>query len=272
MGIAKTLPTFFERLLRKTGRSYLTIVVLITQISTSPIGIALAIFTMQSNAQLSDQQLAGISTATLIAIFIRNLFLLVLANIIGKDAALRLGQWAKNEKLVSGTTEEFKAWRQLVAFAWRYIGFQFTSLVLFVIIPILLYMNYVLHTTVDQLNYGLIAGLAAGLSLAIFEVFLIERLLVPARRALLPVNFEMQLSGMGNFGVQPRFLVVVFALILISVLLIAPIGYHQTTVVLYEEIGSQTVLGTLQLQSLLAAIFAIFLGAGLALIHLRCAR
>ncbi|NTW99757.1 MAG: GAF domain-containing protein [Geobacteraceae bacterium] len=161
------------------------------------------------------------------------------------------------------------AWRQMIVFAWRYIGIAFASLIFMAAIPILAYMHYALSASVDDVIYTLLAIAASGLSMAVLEVLMIERMLAPARRVLIPQDFEKQISGMGGFGMLAKFQTVVFVLIIISVLLIAPIGYHQTTVVLYEEIGSLEVLSALQMESLIAAIFAVLLGLGLSLFMAR---
>lgn len=269
MNPSKALPTFSERLLQKTGRFFLTLVVLLAQIGTTPIGMLLAGFIIQTNARLSSELLVGTIKFSVLIMLARNIILLVIANIIGKDANNRLEKWAKGETVMSDSPDDIKSWRQMVKFAWRYIEIAFGSLIVFGLVPVLLYMYYALNATTDQVIYALFGILAAGLSMAVLEVLMIERMLTPARRALIPPEFEKQIAGMGGFGLLTKFQVVVFALIFISILLIAPIGYHQTTVVLYEAIGSQKVLSTLQLQSLLAAAFAILLGLGLSLFTAR---
>jgi len=269
MNTSKTLPSLAERILQRSGKFYTVLVVLLAQIGTTPLGLLLAIFIVQTNAELSDTLLRGTVAASAIIMVIRNIILLVIAYVLSKDANRRLGMLRKGELLTTNTEDELKAWRQMVTFAWRYIGIAFASLVILAAIPILAYMHYALDANSDQLIYTFIGTAASGLSMAILEVLMIERMLNPARRALIPQKFEQQIMGMGGFGMLVKFGAVVFALILVSILLIAPIGYHQTTVVLYEEIGSLKVLSTLQMQSLLAAVFAIVLGLGLALFTAR---
>lgn len=265
----KTSASFSEILLQRTGKLYTVLVVLLSQIGTTPLGVLLAAFIVQTNAQLSRQTLTQVVTIAAIVMLIRNIILLGIAYILSKDANRRLGQWARKEVFSTDTEIELKAWRQMIIFAWRYIGIAFTSLIFVAAIPILAYMRYALSASVDEVIYTLLAIAASGLSMAVLEVLMIERMLAPARRVLIPRDFEKQISGMGGFGMLLKFQTVVFVLIIVSVLLIAPIGYHQTTVVLYEEIGSLEVLSTLQMESLIAAIFAILLGLGLSLFMAR---
>ena len=93
---------------------------------------------------------------------------------------------------------------------------------------------------------------------------ILDRFLVPVRQLLLPDDFPQQLSGLSKLRILYKILAVVFLSLLITALLIAPIGYHQTMRVLYQEIGSLEVLGDLQIQSLLVSGFAILFAVSLA--------
>jgi GAF domain-containing protein len=138
-----------------------------------------------------------------------------------------------------------------------------------VVLPILAYLNYFLGATVDQLFYTIFGSIAAGLCVAVLEVLIIERFLSNAREILLPKGFETQLSGVTGSRLLIKFLVIVLALIVVSVLFVVPIGYHQTVTVLYEDIGSLKVLANLQVQSIIASIVTLMLGFGLSLLMAR---
>lgn len=269
MNTSTTFSNLSEQLMRRTGKFYVVLVVLLSQIGTTPLGLALATFIVQTNAQLTGSVLKNVITAAIIIMGLRNILLLFVAYVLSKDANRRLDQWARNETIEEEPQSEIKAWRQVIVFAWRYIGIAFGSLVILAAIPLLAYMFYGLQVSIDDTIYTLMSMLASGLSMAVLEVLMIERLLVPARRVLIPQVFEGQIAGMGGVGMMIKFQTVVFALIIVSVLLIAPIGYHQATVVLYEEIGSLQVLSTLQQESFFAAVFAVVLGLGLSLFMAR---
>jgi GAF domain-containing protein/HAMP domain-containing protein len=88
-------------------------------------------------------------------------------------------------------------------------------------------------------------------------------MLTNARLILTPQDFDIQLAGATSLRIMTKFQIAFLALILVAILLVAPIGYHQTTLVLFEEIGSQEVLSDLQLQSLVVSAFSMILGFGL---------
>ena len=269
MNIASSSSSFTRRLLAKTGGFYIILVLFVAQLATSPLGIAVAAQVVATNAELSATQLSRTALAAGGLMLIRNILLLVYAYRVNRAAFSRLGKWSKGIPLESGTEEENQAWRQITSLSWRYIGVSLSALMVFTVPLVLVYLFYVQHGTVDQLIYTLIAAFVAGLSIAILEVLFIEALLTNARRALLPQGFEGQVAGVTGVRMLTKFQIAFFVLILVSILLVAPIGYHQTTTVLYEEIGSQKVLLDLQLQSLLVGAFSLLLGLGLSFVLTR---
>jgi GAF domain-containing protein/HAMP domain-containing protein len=75
-----------------------------------------------------------------------------------------------------------------------------------------------------------------------------------------------QFSGLSNIKILYKTLAVVSFSILITTLLIAPIGYHHTTKIINDEVNPQSVLIELQIQSILVSGLAILFAASLALI------
>jgi GAF domain-containing protein/HAMP domain-containing protein len=252
-----------NRLLAKTGGFYLLLVILLGQLASSSLGIAVASQLVAMNAGMTTAQLSRLAVAAGIIMLVRNMLLLVYAYFLNRATFSRLNKWARGVPLESGTDEEQQAWRQITSISWRYIGISLTSLVFFAAPLALAYLYYVLGGTVDQVIYTLIAIFVAGLSNAILEVLFIERLMTNARLVLLPQGFDAQVAGVTGIRMLTKFQVAFFALILVSILLVAPIGYHQTTTVLYEEIGSQKVLLDLQVQSFVVGAFSLLLGFGI---------
>lgn len=256
-------------LLKWTGGYYLIVVLALAQIIVTPLGILLAALVLFYNADMTSDQLRNLAFFTASIMLARNVVLLSGAHLNNRQAVSRLARWKKGEHLESGSEEESRAWRQITTLSWRYIAVAFTSFLGLVLLPALIYMRTSLSASPDQSIYTLIAGFVAGLALALLEVLLIERMLLRAREILIPAKFETQIKGVTGFRLLGKFIIVVFALILISVLLVAPIGYHQTTRVLFEEIGSLKVLTDLQVQSLVAAFFALLIGLGLSFLLTR---
>jgi GAF domain-containing protein/HAMP domain-containing protein len=128
---------------------------------------------------------------------------------------------------------------------------------------LVIYIRFALNGNTDQIFYLIIGAFVAGVSIALLEVLLVERLLTNARLILTPQEFDTQLAGATSLRILTKFQIAFFALILVAILLVAPIGYHQTTLVLFEEIGSQKVLTNLQIQSVIVSVFSLILGFGL---------
>jgi GAF domain-containing protein/HAMP domain-containing protein len=128
------------------------------------------------------------------------------------------------------------------------------------------FLVFGLHGTGDQIYYLTFAAIASGLTNALFEVLLIERLLINARKVLIPERYDSQAAGVKGANLFIKFLLTFFALILVTVLDVAPIGYHQTVTALYKNPGSLNVLSNLQIQSIIAAVFSLLLGFGIAVI------
>lgn len=252
-----------NRLLKRTGRYYIAVVLALTQIIITPLGISLAALILFYNAGLTTRQFTSLALFTVVVLIIRNVLLLAGTHLVNREAVARLKKWEQGRLSETDEREESRAWRQITTLSWRYVAVAVASLFMVVLIPALIYMRIGLSATSDQMIYTVFAGFASGLALAVLEVLLIERMLTDARELLVPTNFEMQITGVPGFRLLGKFIFVMFALILISVLLIAPIGYHQTTRVLYEEIGSIKVLADLQTQSIVSAIFALLVGLGL---------
>jgi GAF domain-containing protein/HAMP domain-containing protein len=255
--------SFFGTLLRRTGPYYPVITLALAQVIVTPLGVALAALILSYNAGLSSEDLTRLALFTFSMVVIRNIFLLVGAHYANRSLVSRLRKWKRGETLERGSQEEIRAWRQATNIAWRYISIAFAALIVLVLPAVLFYAQRVIFATQDQQLYTSIAGITAGLGLAVLEVLLLERMMIPVREILVPLQFENQLVGFSSFRLLSKFIIVVFALILISALLIAPIGYHQTTRVLYEEIGSLKVLSDLQIQSVIATMFALLIGLGL---------
>nr|MDQ3006744.1 GAF domain-containing protein [Chloroflexota bacterium] len=78
---------------------------------------------------------------------------------------------------------------------------------------------------------------------------------------LVPVDFDTQLKGRFGALLIGKFQILILALIAISVLLIAPIGYQQTVRILYSEVSSLDRFSGLQSQSILFSLLALLIGA-----------
>ncbi|MEJ5223571.1 MAG: HAMP domain-containing protein, partial [Anaerolineales bacterium] len=259
------LSKFLDTLLRRTGGWYFLVIVAIAQLVAIP-GAIIGAITVQTNANFSPEQVQMGGMITAISVPLGNAILLIAAWTLSRHARNRLDKWAKEQPLDAGTQEEISAWRESTAFAWRY-GILATFVALVVdVMPGIIYQSVYLGATYDQSIYSLIGGGVSAIGTVIIAVLAIERMLVPAREVLVPQKFEDQISGALGLPIISKFLVVILAIIVFTVLLIAPVGYRQTVRSITYEIDSRQALAELQSQSLILSGAALAMGAILALL------
>ena len=263
MKLQSVFNNFFNRILRKTGGGYILIMVIAAQL-ISFLGAIFSVYFININADFTEtQKNAWLSSATIL-INLRHLGLLAWAAWVSKDARFRLSAWSSGKTLPTKTNEEGLAWKQITSLAWQYGVATVVISFLLNILPLITYLYNFANANIDQVIYMLIAGVIATISMSIIVTLVLEYTLLPARKILIPVVFETQLSTTAGFKILSKFQLIVLGLILIAVLLVAPIGYHQTVTALYEEYESAEVLRNLQVQSIAVGAMTMLLGFVLA--------
>lgn len=259
--------SFLGRILLKNGGFFLIVAAFFAQLIPILLVIPVAFF-IQSNAELTGPQSRQAGLFAAVTLLCSNILLLAWFHLSNRQARLRIRKWLDGIETPDLTTnEDLGAWRQITSVPWRY-GIAIVLVSIFVnILPLLGFMNFFLKATTNQLLYILMgSAVSASVTVAV-GVLLVERLLAPARAILLPEVFETQLSGSAGAPMLTKFLVVIFIMVLVSVLLVAPVGYHSTiTVLIGGVIGTQGALHSLQVQILIAAAAALLLGFGLSLL------
>jgi len=250
------------RTLQRTGGWYIILVFGLAQLLSLP-ALALGIVVVQTNALYTLEQLQAAVVFELILLLIGYPLVLVISFLFSRRAFKRLNSRHGDQTKPLSTSEELKAWQQITNISWRFGGTNLVVSVLVFIIPLLIYLSSVQGATYDQIIYTLFGGTVSTLTVVILSVLLIEIMMRPARDALVPASFENQIAGATSARVFFKFQSIILALIVISILLIAPIGYHMAYTILYEEIGSLEVFGQLQQLSLAASVIALVLGFGL---------
>ena len=250
-------------LLARAGGWYPILVVALAQLVTSPLGILLAAIPSRANAEFTSGQTTTLALLGGIAMLVRNIGLLALVYLTNRQAIRRLRECLGRIPPEAEAVTELAAWRQITSLSWRYIFAALATLILFALLPVLSYMRFMLGMSADQMIYVALAALAAGIGLAVLEILIIEAMLSPAREILVPRRFESQTGGVYGLRLLPRFLVVVFGLIAVAILLVAPVGYHQTMVALSEGADPVQILISLRLQLIVASVGALLLGLAL---------
>ncbi len=250
--------TFLNTVLKKTGGWYLTLAIIVTQ-TLVLLGPVVAGYAIQVNAEFSPEKLMSIIRFSGVVVLAANAFLIMLVFFLYGDARKGLARWKISKDSSTDFEDNIAAWNQITPLAWRYSFFVFIVCIFLVIVPVLAFQIFVLKVTNDQLIYTSLGIFAAALTSTSLSLLLLDHLLRPAREALLPKDFKNQLLGTNGVNLTLKLQTVILALILISILLIAPIGYHQMVKAL--ETGRATVLKTMQVQSILSAVLIIGFGA-----------
>lgn len=254
--------TFLDRLLARTGRMYIPVVLLLITLLSYPVAI-FAGLPVYINAELKPAQAIAMGQFVLGALTISNLTLVLGQTLWVRTASRRLGQWQTGIPLTSGDDAERRSWFQInqlpVAVALQ-SAFNYAMLV---IAPLMAYAAGPAGLNRDQQIYTFFGGSVIALSSIALFVMLADQAMQPARRVLLPMKFQSQLFGAWERGLVLllKSLFIITSLIGISALLVAPIGYHQTVRVLYTEVGSLQVLRDLQIQSILVSAMVVLFGA-----------
>lgn len=261
-----------DRFLPRTGGWFILLVLAVAQI-ISLLGAIPGILSIQANAHFGAEEMQVFLQTIPLLVLLSLLILFAIGWRITSTARKRLDLWSQ-DAIRSDQSDEFNPWREITSLAWRY---GLASLVVFTLVVILPSIVITISfaeviaspfqpTTIPSPDpvYVLFGGLAAVLGSMILAILAIERLTLPARLALLPSEFETQLTGRSGALLGSKFIVLILGLLTIAILLIAPIGYRQTIEVLYSEVSSMDVFMDIQLQSVLFSILAFLLGAGFA--------
>ncbi len=259
--------TFLGRILTRTGGFYLVLAVFFAQLIPDLLVIPVAFF-VQANAELTGPQARQAGLFTAVTLLCSNILLLIWIHLSTRQARIKIGERLKGFQTSAPTKyDELLAWKQITSAPWRYGIATLLVSIFIIILPLLGFMSFSLKASSNQMIYALMGtAVSASVSIAV-GVLILEHLFSPARAILLPEAFDNQLAGSAGARMLTKFLVVIFIMVLVSVLLVAPVGYHSTiTVLIGGIIGTQGALQSLQVQILFAAFAALLLGVGLSLL------
>jgi GAF domain-containing protein len=214
----------------------------------------------QNNARFTTQQF-GVGFGLSVALAILSLAVLGLwARSTTRDARLRLDDFFRTGRAAAGADVEARAWQQVNALTRQFVLISFIVSYLAQTLPVLAYLLLVHRITSSQVLYLLLGTFAAMLGGTVIAALLLEELLQPVRRLLTPSGFEEQLAGTAQFRLSTKLLGVAAALVLISMSVIAPIGYRHTLLAMSTHGGGQQALWSFQVQSILSAALILALG------------
>jgi GAF domain-containing protein/HAMP domain-containing protein len=260
----------FDQFVQRTSGWSLIIIIAFAQL-LSLVGAIPGLLSIRVNAEFEAGPLETFSRMVPLLALVANLIVLAVSWQITPAARKRLNDHAAGITRTK-PEDEFRAWREITSLNWRYAIVYILVTLILIILPGF-FISFVEGEPISSvfqptaLNasdpiYILIGGTVALLGSVILAILAIERLTLPIRLILLPNDLETQLGGRSGLLLQTKFLALTFALIIISVLLIAPIGYQHTIRVLYAEVSSMDIFRGLQIQSIFFSILVLLMGAG----------
>ncbi len=240
-------------LLRKTGGWYIVIVTTLTHF-IAVIGTIAADYTIRVNIEFSPERLAGLVQLALYLFLVSTLLVIGFVMLRYRKSRQRLNAW-KNGTL---KYRDEAGWREITSLSWEFAIFLFVRSVFIEILPVVLYVASFPDANFDQVVYAGLAVLAGVINTVTIALILIEFLLKPAREALLPNRFDEQLNGDQSLRLSQKIQITVLTIIITTLLLIAPIGYHQTQKAI--ETGMTTVSNDMRNQSFVVAGLIVIYG------------
>jgi len=255
---------FLERILARQGGRYVILALIFSQLVAS-IGILLGFLSESLNANYIPETRSLLLRVEAIAFLVAFLLLITIVTILSRKIRASLDRWQQNPDLFK-SEQKSEAWKSSQNIIWQYAIASVIVTFGLIILPKSILLSTLGLATRDQVIYSLFAGLVADFTFIPFSTILFDKLLAPVRQVLLPKDFLQQFTGLSNIKILYKTLAVVLFSLLITALLIAPIGYHQTTKLIYEDVDPLKVLIDLQKQSILVSGLAILFAVSLVLL------
>ncbi|HIE25645.1 MAG TPA: GAF domain-containing protein [Anaerolineales bacterium] len=257
MNNSSKMTSYYLKILRRTGGWYLFIAIFITQFF-SVFGTVAANYVIHLNAEFSTAQISATRNFVIAGFLLTNFITLIIIYFSYRDVRKKLDVWKRGKETTPATDDGIRIWNQITSLAWLYSLILLITNILLFIIPEAFFQITQLGATSDQIIYTLLGNSAAILGNSTLSLLLLDHFLKPTYEALLPRDTGGKHIRTRGVGISIKLQSIILALILTSILFVAPIGYHQTSVAL--NTGDFAVLQTMQIQSLVVAILTILFG------------
>jgi GAF domain-containing protein/HAMP domain-containing protein len=248
-------------LLERTGGIFLSIAVFLAGlIAALPIGVV-SLFVIKINTQFSEEQSRSIAVAGTIAIFVGLILLVVVMRFFTPNLRERLNRWAQDKPLPSGK-EEQDAQQEITSIFWSYaIAISISFAIVSLLLNLYQYFYGSGSASYEQVIYTLFGNAFFIGTTILMASPILERMLRPVHAILLSEIIDGKLNGVRTSGFQAKFQAITFGIIVVSILLMAPLGYHATTVALGKNIdGNHQLLQELLMHYTLFSVGILFIG------------
>lgn len=253
-------PSLSFWLLERTGGMFLSIAAFLAGLISLLIGI-FTLLVINVNAQFTPNQFRQMSIVGT-GLNIGGLILLVvIMRIFTPNLRERLSRWAQKKPLPSGK-EEHDAKQEITSIFWSYaIAIIISFLAVSILINIFQY--FYLHSSNEQIFYTLFGNAIFIVTTILIATPIFERILQPVHIILLSEIVDEKLGGVRASGFQAKFQTITLGITTISILLIAPVGYHATTIALGKNIVENQQLRELEIELLIFSGISIIMGLSL---------
>jgi diguanylate cyclase (GGDEF)-like protein len=258
-------PSFFERLLSRTGGWYPVLMLLFIQMISTPLMILLSYMPAQQNAEFSKTQGVSLLIFGGAVLLFRNAMLFVQFYYYNQDMFARLSKLSQTRVVAADPEQEKRAWKQATS-ASKYLSFyEFVELFILVLAPTLVYGYFSFHLGFEQMVYLSLSVMAAGLVILILENLTLDQLFRPVIQALLPKRFDTQVDGIKGMRIWVKLSFAIIGLAMISLLLIVPAAYQQIKLISSDVTRSPQHVANALLTIVNAGIGAIVVGVFLSI-------
>jgi len=257
--------SIFMSLLKRTGQFYIPLAISIVLLPFLP-GAAFGLIIIQTNAQLTSEQLVSSGWAMAITILASYAIVIFGSVLVTLKANTRLGKWATTGHLDYDTEDEGIAWKGVTYLPLVFALLAGTAAVLINNILVVVYQYNFLNFTPDQAVYSFFGGLIPGMATIVIAILFFDSMLAPVREILLPKRFEDQMQGQISGLLSQKFILVGVLLILMAVLILAPIGYRQTFTAANQPINQMQFLQQLRVELTIASVLILVFGFAIILL------
>lgn len=257
-------PAILNHLLNRTGRWYPILTLLLMQLVNTPLMFLLTAMPVQTNAGLSRDQGLSLLLFGGVAVWVRNFSVLGQFYLRNRDLFARLASLNQPAGDMPNPRQEERAWEQANQATRFFVVREFVELLLVVLLPTLLYGYFGLRLSAGQLAHIFFAAMAASLANLIMENLLLDQWFKPVIQALLPRQFETQITGLKGMRLHAKLTLSVLGVVLISLLLTVPTAFHQVLLIQEDIARSDQLVRNALLVIINAGIGGVVLGIFLA--------
>ncbi len=221
-------PGFTFRLMAWAGKYYPIYIIAVARIVFGSFSIFIGNIISMNNSGFTPEQYNRLGWVTFGLAILSDIIIVGGAFFFTRELCARLEQ-RKSGRPMSEGQAEFRAWRQSNTLALNYgLAAGFIAIVIY-IIPLLIFEYVSFQSTFEQLLYS---GFSAALTiflLLISSTIFIDYMMRPVREVVLPSSFENQIRGSLGLGFSRKFVGTTMALLGVTILAIAPLGYSRAS-------------------------------------------